>query len=284
MALLEDITKLGRGAGQGLLDVLGAITSPVAPILEQIPKIAAQYEAYQGNPVPLQLQQQEQTRNLLQQLAQQQTAAQPSGVSQLEMTPTLQTAIRAGDQAAYNKEVQRQSGLGNFELSVRSNPALKQEQKDVLLAARKSGVPIDELYKMQAGMMGKVEAQAERKATQAEAKQAQLEKEQRAVQRKQEEKAAGTLEARLKARLKADPTLATDPERLTSIMFLEGVRKPEDAELAIKSLRATGDLPKETTAWESVKNFFANLTKAPGAVQPPKSGVRQYDPTSKSLK
>lgn len=101
MAFLEDVTKTGRGIGQGLIDVLNAITSPVAPILEQIPKAAAQYEAYRGNPVPLQMMRQQEQQNLLGQLLQQQM----QGMKTPQQDEQLQFSLASKDYSGASKRI-----------------------------------------------------------------------------------------------------------------------------------------------------------------------------------
>lgn len=158
MPLLEDITKAGRGVGQGLLDVLGAITSPAMPILEQIPQIAAQYQAYQGNPAALQMmQQQKASQDLMQQLAQMQT--QPTSekpqiaAPQIQMTPRLQSAIKSGNTEAFNKEVERQQGKGSLEVQIRSNKLLDENEKSMLIGQLGSNIPTTEVAKQMTSLI-----------------------------------------------------------------------------------------------------------------------------------
>lgn len=117
----------------------------------------------------------EQQQNLFDQLTKQTmqpTPGMPETSTQMQMSPEMMVAKQQRDLPGFLKAAKAQQGLGNFEMSVRANPSLTQDQKDVLLSARQSGLPINELYKMQADLMGKTEAQKqkERKAQAVEAK------------------------------------------------------------------------------------------------------------------
>jgi hypothetical protein len=291
MAFLEDITKFGQGAGQGLLDVINAITSPAAPILKQIEKAGAQYAAMQGNPIPLQQMQQQEQRNLLNQLVQQQFQAQPPAATaqpgmaqaqaqpafQLQKTPQIESAIQSGDRNAFNKEVQRQQGLGNFEMSVRSNTALSDNDKTTLISAKNSGVPIDDLYKLQTQLMSKGEARSESMRKEQAALQNKLEEEKRkeAARKKQKEEETQSLQTFVERVISKNPALKSDPEGLSAVIAgFPGMagKKPEQRMEIITGLQKLGMVDKTPSFRERIglalEGLIYNMTRPPSK-QPP---------------
>ena len=195
---MADVTKAGRSVGQGLLDVIGAVTSPIAPILEQIPKAAAYYQAGMGNIAPLQMMQQEKTRqDLMQQLAQMQTqptTEKPQAAApQIQMTPRLQSAVKSGNIEAFNKEVERQQGKGSLEVQIRSNKLLDENEKSMLIGQLGSNIPATEVAKQMTSLItskGRQQTALSRKLEERQYQQKQADiKEQKKLEAEQRKKA-----------------------------------------------------------------------------------------------
>lgn len=273
MGLLDDITKGGRAAGQGLIDVLTAITSPVAPILEQIPTIAAHYQAYQGNPIPMQLLQQEQNRGLMNTLMQQQ-AQQPkvqqinaTPAFQIQRTPELEQAIDSGDKNAFNKEVaqqkRRSAAIENINAS-----SLPAEEKQILNRRLFYGDDPDDVYKQFESARTRQTLQAQKKEEVAATEQRQIASEQRRAEQKAQATKEGELEFKARAFAKENPN--ADASQWAAWLNLHGV-KEADLERKIKSLEDLKIKGVEPTLWNKVKNAFSNLispSKPAAAVKP----------------
>ena len=133
---MSDVTKAGRALGQGLMDVVGAVTSPAAPILEQLPKIAAEYSALQGRPEALQLMRSQEQQNLMGQLLQQQM----QGTSQVN--PQLQMALATKDYGAASKLISQQQQRDKFMSSIDKDKMLTPEHKQLLTDALNSGIDV----------------------------------------------------------------------------------------------------------------------------------------------
>lgn len=289
MAFLDDITKGGRAAGQGLIDVLNAITSPVAPILEQIPKIAAQYQAYQGNPIPMQLLQQEQNRGLMNTLMQQQMQGpQPAGQQpafQIQQTPAIEQAIRSGDTNAFNKEVaqqkRRSAAIENINAS-----SLPAEEKQILNRRLFAGDNPDDVYKQFESARTRQTLQAQKKEEVAATEQRQIASEQRRAEQKAQATKEGELEFKARAFAKENPN--ADASQWAAWLNLHGV-KEADLERKIKSLEDLKIKGVEPTLWNKVKNAFSNLISpsVPPANPPAGSTSSQrklyYNPATKTV-
>jgi len=223
MAFLDDIQQAGKTAGKTLWDVVETIASPVTGIAEQmgLQRLGAQLAAQEGNPIPMQLLQQQEQRNLLNQLVQQQmqpqsASAQAQPAFQLQKTPQLEAAVQSGDRLAFGKEVQRQQGLGNFELSVRSNKSLTDDDKATLISAKNSGVSVEDLYKLETQLMGKAETRQETLRKEKAALESQIAKEERAKVAAAEKKKAevGAIDNFVNGLIAQNPALKSDPEAL----------------------------------------------------------------------
>lgn len=240
MAFLEDITKGGQAVGQGLLDVLNAITSPVAPILQQLPKINAAYQASIGNPIPMQMMQQQQQRDLMQQLMSQQLQArqpqsQKTEMPQIQMTPELQSAFASGDRDLFNKEIKRQESRSNMEMTIRANKRLQPEERQSLLGQLESNVPptdvgrqMTELMKtrrVEERMLGKEKRQEERLLSREERK-----------KQEQEAKMPGNI---LADGLSSGEISVDNPVEIIGYLSDKGVKipgKPGEQQVFIKNL------------------------------------------------
>lgn len=252
MAFLDDVTKLGRGAGQGLLDIINAITSPVAPILKEVEKAGAQYAAMQGNPIPMQQLQQQQNRELLGQLMQQQQMQpQAQGPAfQLQKTPQLEKAAQSGDINAFNTEAQRQQNLQSVISQFENFPGVSSENRKVLVNFAKSGVRPDALLQMAVSMSAKTEAQKQAEAKTAQAEQKQIRTEERKAQAL-EAKSLPNL-AKQFAESKPDATEA-DWLGWLALNKVDPKRAPE----VLKGLQATG-------IYKAQPGFFDRVSKAFG--------------------
>lgn len=103
MAFLEDVKQGGTQLGKGLVDVLEAIASPVTGIAQQLelPKLAAQLAAQEGNPIPLQMMQQKEQQALMQQLIQQQM----QGMKTPQQDEQLQLSLASKDYTGASKRL-----------------------------------------------------------------------------------------------------------------------------------------------------------------------------------
>lgn len=250
MPLLEDITQAGRGVGQGLLDVLGAITSPVAPILEQIPQIAAQYQALQGNPAALQLMQQQQQQDLMKQLVQQQL----QGVQQDQVNPQIQMALQTKDYGTASKLISQQQQRDKFTSSIEKDKLLTPEHKQLLFDALGSGVDVKSAADLRARLTLGSEA----------------------VKRKLEEEAKkpGQAAAVTTATTQAKQALEMTPEKIVDILKVnqpslnpEDLKKAAYGEMLNKKL-FTGDKGKKDFEkfWEG-QQIIGNVPKTPGFLE-----------------
>lgn len=263
MAFLEDVTKGGRAVGQGLLDVLGAIASPAMPILEQIPQINAAYQLSQGNPLPAQMLQQEQNRNLLQNLAQMQGGGQQGTAQQIQMTPTLQSAIQSGDTNAFNKEVSQQRRRSTALENVLSS-SLPDEEKQILSKRLFAGDNPDDVYKQFESARTRQAMQTQKQAAAVESEQRQV----RTMQKAQEIKKAAKTEASIpnQAKLFAKENPDASAEQWAGWLRLQGV-KPANVDQTIKDLENLKIKKADPSWWSSVKNTFSNLFS--GSTQAP---------------
>lgn len=250
MPLLEDITQAGRGVGQGLLDVLGAITSPVAPILEQIPQIAAQYQALQGNPAALQLMQQQQQQDLMKQLVQQQL----QGVQQDQVSPQIQMAVQTKDYGTASKLISQQQQRDKFTSSIQKDKLLTPEHKQLLFDALGSGVDVKSAADLRARLTLGSEA----------------------VKRKLEEQTKKPEEAAkiTTAQLQAKQALEITPEKVIAGLQAskpdlspEDLKKAAYGEMLNKKL-FTGDKGKKDFEkfWEG-QQIVGNVPKTPGFLE-----------------
>lgn len=256
MALLEDITKLGQGAGQGLLDVINALTSPVAPILKQVEKAGAQYAAMQGNPIPLQQIQQQQNRELIQQ----QQAQSPA--FELQKTPQLTKAIQSGDLNAYNLEVQRQQNLQSVISQFENFPNVSSENRKVLVNFAKSGVRPDALLQVAVSMAAKTEAQKQAKEKIVGAEQKQIRMEERKAQAAE----AKSLTNLAKQFAASNPN-ATEDDWLgwLALNKVDPKRAPE----VLKGLQATGVYKAQPGFFDRVVGLFKGASAQPAPAPTP---------------
>jgi hypothetical protein len=247
MPLLEDITQAGRGVGQGLLDVLNTITSPVMPVLEQIPQIAAQYQALQGNPAVLQMMQQQQQQDLMKQLVQQQM----QGIQQDQINPQIQTALATKDYSTASKLLSQQQQRDKFVNSIQKDSLLTPQHKQILLDSLSSGVDVKSAADLRARLTLGSEA----------------------VKRKLEEQTKKPEEAAkiTTAQLQAKQALEITPEKIVDILKVnqpslnpEDLKKAAYGEMVNKKL-FTGDKGKKDFErfWEG-QQIVGNVPKTPG--------------------
>lgn len=247
---MADITKAGRSVGQGLMDVIGAVTSPVAPILEQIPKIAAQYQALQGNPAALQLQQQQQNQNLMQQLVNQQMA----GTSTDQVNPQIQMAIATKDYSTASKLLSQQQQRDKFMSSVEKDRMLTPEHKQLLTDALNSGVDVRSAADLRARLTLGSEA----------------------VKRKVEEEAKKPSQAAAvtTAQLQAKQALEVTPEKIVQAvqaenpnLSVEDLKKVAYSKMLERKLFSDKEgKTKFDRFWEG-QQIVGNVPKAPGFLE-----------------
>lgn len=250
MAFLEDITKGGQAVGQGLLDVLNAITSPVAPILQQLPKINAAYQASIGNPIPMQMMQQQQQQDLMKQLVQQQL----QGVQQDQINPQIQMAVQTKDYGTASKLISQQQQRDKFTSSIQKDKLLTPEHKQLLFDALGSGVDVKSAADLRARLTLGSEA----------------------VKRKLEEQTKKPEEAAkiTTAQLQAKQALEITPEKVIAGLQAskpdlspEDLKKAAYGEMLNKKL-FTGDKGKKDFEkfWEG-QQIVGNVPKTPGFLE-----------------
>jgi len=274
---MADITNAGRSVGQGLMDVIGAVTSPVAPILEQIPKIAAQYEAYRGNAVPLQLMQQQKNQDLMGQLLQQQMG----GVSPTEINPQLQMAIATKDYGTASKLLNQQQQRDKFMSSVDKDKMLTPEHKQLLTDALNSGVDVKSAADLRArltlgseAVKRKIEEEAKKPSQAAAVTTAQM----------QAKQALEVTPEKIVQQLQAqNPNLS--PEELKKVAYGQMVQRKLFADKEGKAKfdkfwegqQILGSVPKTQGFWEKYITplFSDNKVAQPTAPQQPIQSTKQ---------
>lgn len=250
MPLLEDITQAGRGVGQGLLDVLNTITSPVMPVLEQIPQIAAQYQALQGNPAALQMMQQQQQQDLMKQLVQQQM----QGIQQDQINPQIQTALATKDYSMASKLLSQQQQRDKFVNSIQKDSLLTPQHKQILLDSLGSGVDVKSAADLRARLTLGSEA----------------------VKRKLEEQAKKPEEAAkiTTAQLQAKQALQITPEKIIENLKInqpnlspEDLQKAAYGEMVSKKLFSGKDGKKNFEKFWEGQQVIGNVPKTPSFLE-----------------
>lgn len=153
----------------------------------------------------------EQQQNLFDQLTK-----QGQSNEQLQMSPEMLIAKQQRDLPGFIKAANAQRGLGNFELSVRSNKSLTDDDKATLISAKNSGVPVEDLYKLETQLMGKAETRQETLRKEKAALESQIAKEERAKVAAAEKKKAevGAIDTFVNDLIAQNPALKSDPEAL----------------------------------------------------------------------
>jgi hypothetical protein len=247
---MSDVTKAGRSVGQGLLDVIGAVTSPIAPILEQIPKASAYYQAGMGNVAPLQLMQQQQQQDLMQQLVQQQL----QGVQQDQVSPQIQMALQTKDYGTASKLISQQQQRDKFTSSIEKDKLLTPEHKQLLFDALGSGVDVKSAADLRARLTLGSEA----------------------VKRKLEEQARKPEEAGkiTTAQMQAKQALEVTPEKIIDTLKVNQPNlNPEDlktaayGEMLNKKLFMGKDGKKNFEKFWEGQQVIGNVPKTPGFLE-----------------
>jgi uncharacterized protein HemX len=132
---MSEVTKAGRALGQGLMDVVGAVTSPVAPVLEQLPKIAAEYAALQGNTGPLQMMQQQQQQDLMKQLVQQQM----QGMKTPQQDEQLQFSLASKDYSGASKRIKELRNTEQMISGLEKDSKIPEDDRLFIINFLKSG-------------------------------------------------------------------------------------------------------------------------------------------------
>lgn len=132
---MAEITKAGQSIGQGLMDVLGAVTSPIAPIIQQLPKVAASYEAAKGNIAPMQLMQQKEQQALMQQLVQQQM----QGMKAPQQDEQLQLSLASKDYSGASKRIKELRNTEQMISGLEKDSKIPEDDKLFITNFLKSG-------------------------------------------------------------------------------------------------------------------------------------------------
>lgn len=137
MAFLEDVKQGGTQFGKGLVDVLEAIASPVTGIAQQLelPKLAAQLAAQEGNPIPLQMMQQKEQQALMQQLIQQQM----QGMKAPQQDEQLQLSLASKDYSGASKRIKELRNTEQMISGLEKDTKIPEDDKLFITNFLKSG-------------------------------------------------------------------------------------------------------------------------------------------------
>jgi hypothetical protein len=192
---MADVTKLGQAIGQGTADVLGAVTSPVAPLLGTIRDIIQTPEQKAAK----------EQQNLLKQLVNQQMNETTSA----QVNPQIQVALATKDYGTASKLLSQQQQRDKFQTSIQKDKLLSSEHKQLLTDALNSGVDVKSAADLRARLALGSEA-VQRKLT-------------------EEAKKPGQAAAVTTAQLQAKQALEVTPEKIIQNIKAENPNlSPED--------------------------------------------------------
>ena len=243
---MADVTKLGQVIGQGTADVLGAVTSPVAPLLATIRDIIQTPEQKAAK----------EQQNLLKQLVNQQMAGitETTGTTPQQVSPQIQVALATKDYGTASKLLSQQQQRDKFQTSIQKDKLLSSEHKQLLTDALNSGVDVKSAADLRARLALGSEA-VQRKLT-------------------EEAKKPGQAAAVTTAQLQAKQALEVTPEKIIQNIKAENPNlSPEDLKKVAygKMLERKFFSDKEGKAkfdkfWEG-QQIIGNAPKTPGFIE-----------------